>query len=484
MPEFVRLGCFAALLVAGLPAPVQAQWSADPAANLVVSDLPGRQSRPMIAPTADGGFYIAWQDADRSVRVQRLDATGHERWPHHGVAIQQQAGWWSSDFTTDAGDNAVFATMSGSGVAVAKVAPDGGLPWGAQGLTFPGSVVQSEMAVAATADGGLVGMWDEGRSLRLQKLDATGAAQWGAGIAIKLEAPFRAKQPKLVAADDASVIATWVADGYPVTTATAFAQKYALADGAALWGDGTPVALTGAFNNVMDFVLGADGAGGAVAAWVDGDVGSGTSLVVRAQHLDGAGAARLAEGGQPALGSPRRGAGYPAIAYDPPSGALHVVWAERPNNPVALYAQRFAADGSRVWGENGKSLLSLAENTYVSDHRVLPAPGGLLVAWADWGYGQPGTPPQLRAVRLDAEGRHLFPGERVGLKGGSTPTQALRAALSSAGYAAFVWGDSQGVQNDDILAQNIHFDGTLGNLPDPPDPPDPLDPIYADGFEG
>lgn len=480
MSEFVRWGCFAALLVAGLSAPVRAQWSADPAANLVVSDLPGRQSSPMIAPTADGGFYVAWQDADLSVRVQRLDATGHECWPHNGVGIQRQAGWWPSALTTDAKDNAVFATLSG-GVAVVKVAPDGSFPWGAEGLTFPGSAAQSEVAVAATADGGLVGLWDESRGLRLQKLDATGAAQWREGVAITLEAPLRGRQPKLVTADDASVIVTWVAERYPIT-ATAFAQKYAIADGAALWGDGTPIALTGVFRNVLDFVLRGDGAGGAVAAWVDGDIASGLSLVVRAQHLDSSGAARLVQGGQPVFGSPRRGVGYPAIAYDRPSGALHVVWAERPNNPVALYAQRLAADGTRVWGDSGKSLLSLEDNVYVSDHLALPAPDGLLVAWADSGYAQPRTQ-QIRAVRLDAEGRHLFPGERVGLKGVSTPTGAFVGALSTADYAAFVWGDRRsGGENDDILAQNIRFDGTLGNPEKPPVDPD--DPVYADGFDG
>lgn len=480
MSEFVRLGILATLLVAGLSAPVRAQWSADPAANLVISDLPGRQSAPMIAPTADGGFHIAWQDASRSVRVQRLDVGGLERWPHNGVGIQQQAGWWSSAFTTDAKDNAVFATLSG-GVAVVKVAPDGSLPWGAQGLAFPGSAAQSDVAVAATADGGLVGLWDEGRGLRLQKLDAAGAPQWGEGAAITLQAPFRARQPKLVAADDAGVIVTWVAENYPIS-ASAFAQKFAIADGAALWGDGAPIALTGVFSNVMDFVLLADGEGGAVAAWVDGDIFDGWSLAVRAQHLDGTGAARLVQGGQPMFESPRNDVRHPAIAYDRPSGALHVVWAERPNNPVALYAQRLAADGTRVWGNDGKNLLSLDENVYVSNHFALPAPGGLLVAWADSAYAQPRTQ-QIRAVRLDAEGRHLFPGERVGLKGVSTPTQAIAGASSSAGYAAFVWGDRRsGVDNDDLLAQNLRFDGTLGN-PDKP-PGDPDDPIYADGFDG
>jgi hypothetical protein len=301
---------------------------------------------------------------------------------------------------------------------------------------------------------------------------------WGSGVAIPHATPVHVTQPRLVAADAGGVIAAWVADGYPSTTATGMAQKFD-ANGASLWGEGEPIAWSGAFNNVMDLVVLGDGAGGLVAGWVDGDVGSALPLKVRAQHLDGAGMARLERGGQTVIAEPRHRASSPAIAHDRSSGAIHVVWTERPNNPVAVYAQRLEADGRRAWGDQGKALQSHAENAYTRDLFALPAPDGVLAAWAGYGL-QGGAAPQITVVRLDANGQHVFPGERVGLKRTPTDIHGPVVAPGAAGHAVFAWSDGRavapGVLDFDILAQNIRLDGTLGNPPE--------EAVFADGFDG
>lgn len=475
MSHVVRWGAACAFVLCTLVGAMraQAQWSADPAHNLVVSDRPGQQDWPRIAATADGGFYIAWRDYPSwPVRVQRLDVSGRAAWPHNGIAVGGGTGL--DGLTVDAKGNAVVAVASGAGVALVKLAPDGSFPWREDGVALP----RAASAVVGTADGGVACLWSEGRGFRLQKFDATGAPQWPKGVAIEVRAPFFGKQPRLVAADAGGVIALWVADGYPTTTASGLAQKFG-ADGTPLWRAGDPLEWSVGFNNVMDVTVLADGADGVIAGWVDGNVGTGVPLVVRVQRLHGDGTAQFVAGGLPVLGAPRPRASKPAIAYDAASDAIHVVWAERPNNPVAVYAQRLAADGTRVWGEAGKQLQSGAENAYASDLFALPAPDGVLAAWAGYGLQQGSTPQRITAVRLDAEGRHRFPGERVDLKVASTLTRNPVALLGAAGYAAFAWSDggavSPGVSEFGILAQNIRLDGTLGNPS--------ADPVFADGFE-
>jgi hypothetical protein len=134
-----------------------------------------RSAAKSAAPWGDGGFYVACEDAASPVRVQRLDAAGRELWAHDGVATARAGNF--TDLTIDADGNAAIALLAGSAPAYVKVAPDGGFPWGAGGPILSDSATSTVLA-AATGDGGLVGLWNEGRGFRLQKLDAAGDAQW------------------------------------------------------------------------------------------------------------------------------------------------------------------------------------------------------------------------------------------------------------------------------------------------------------------
>ena len=69
---------------------VHAEWSDDPASNLVISDRAGEQVQAKIVPTPDGGAYISWfdnADGGYDVYLQRLDVAGNELWAHNGVLV-------------------------------------------------------------------------------------------------------------------------------------------------------------------------------------------------------------------------------------------------------------------------------------------------------------------------------------------------------------------------------------------------------------
>jgi hypothetical protein len=174
------------LLLALVVTPAPAQWSDDPAHNLVVSDRPGYQSRPRIAASPDGGFYIGWEDPNLPARLQRLDAAGRELWPHNGIGI---AAAGLLGLAVDGSGNALVAARLASAYALLKIGPDGSHAWPEEGVVLANGVL-GKLVVTATSDGGVACLWGEAQGLRLQKFDAAGACRRGAAVL-----PSRTRHP-------------------------------------------------------------------------------------------------------------------------------------------------------------------------------------------------------------------------------------------------------------------------------------------------
>lgn len=76
-------------------ASIQAQWSADPAAPMVLCNAPGDQFRPEVTPDGAGGWYCFWSDGrntDTELYGQHLDADGHALWAANGQLIASVPG--------------------------------------------------------------------------------------------------------------------------------------------------------------------------------------------------------------------------------------------------------------------------------------------------------------------------------------------------------------------------------------------------------
>ena len=186
----------AAFFLATLPAAVHAQWSSDPADNLVIADGDNEQVQPKIVPTADGGFYISWFDNKNGgydVYLQRLDAGGNEQWAHNGVLVADRDFSSTQDYglDIDADGNALLAyrfDVAGvAQIAAQKVAPDGTLLWTAPGvIVSDDSQDTSAPKVSAAGDGSVLVAWTSSEgSVAVQKLDGDGNPLWGAsGITI------------------------------------------------------------------------------------------------------------------------------------------------------------------------------------------------------------------------------------------------------------------------------------------------------------
>lgn len=469
--RFGRCFCLGFSFLAWVPAPCFAAWSADPATHLVVADGASEQVQPKVVATADGGCYVSWFDnasGGYDVRLQRLDASGNELWPHNGVLVADRDFSSTQDYglSIDTQGNALLAyrfdTGSGVHVLVSKIDATGAPHWGTPGIQVSAGLEDANSPrLAGTTDGNAVVGWSQGTSVVFQKVDDEGAPLWGAGVTLS-PASGSFLLSDLQASDAGAVIASWV----PFPARHLWAQKLASADGASLWlaahvkvYDAAGGALQ--FGNFPSFL--SDGAGGAVFAWYTAS----PALQVRVQRVLASGTESFAHNGIEAstLGAQLRSS--PDAAFDETSGEVLVFWRETDTlqNQIGLWGQRFDAAGSRQWTDSGRVVVPLGSQDIAQIVTVLVGQEAV-VAWAQ---AEQFDDQPIHAARFDLAGNFVWSPGIVAVKSGNSGTSRLAGAVSSEGVAFYAWTDGETPR--DLLAQNLNGDGSLGTA------------LFADGFE-
>lgn len=271
---------FAALSFSGL-----AQWSSDPTVNLMIADTTGEQDLPKSVSCPDGSTYISWFDSrggSYAVYMQRLNPEGVKLWGSQGLLISnnpQNSSLVDYDLTCDAQSNAIVVfTDIRSGdldVFAYKISPAGQFLWGANGVALSsGTGYEANPTVAVTSDGNVVVAWIYAVNpykVYMQKLDATGAKQWGATPLIYGSATEGYNFPKIVPSDNGSVIVSHkvTTGNFPAQTVKLAAQKFN-SSGVAQWGTGG--VWVHSLGKVMAFTAQyseSDGANGVIVAWHD-----------------------------------------------------------------------------------------------------------------------------------------------------------------------------------------------------------------------
>ncbi|MCC6660847.1 MAG: EF-hand domain-containing protein [Phycisphaerales bacterium] len=442
-------------LIAALPAPhALAQWSGNPAVNLAIGDKTGEQNQAKIAATTGGGVYISWFDNSAGgydVYLQRLSAGGVEQFPHNGVLVADRSFSSTQDYglAVDGAGNALLAyrddRAGGTQVGCNMVAPDGTLLWGPLGRVLTGTTdFIASPHVCATSDGFVVVAWTQGSGTMVQKLDSGGNPVWASPVAIT-PASGSYTATDVIPGDNGSVIVGLVKG----TQRNLHAQKIK-SDGTVGWAaplvvfDGSAVQF-GYFPAPKP-----DGTGGAVFAWYE----TGGTRNVYAQHVSAAGAEVFPHNGVAVSTDTGLIRLSPDFAYDGLSGDLYVCWTDtnQGQSQWGLSGQKISATGQRAWGDQPAAILPLSgnQNAFV---RACLTPAGPAVFCFD------------RAGNAQVIGFGLNPA--TGAQAWSTTVcsvlsgKARLAACAAGGGSRLAWGDARTDQND-IYAQNVNADGTLG----------------------
>lgn len=462
-------------LVLAFTSPATAQFSTDAAANLVVAGEAYEEAQPKVVVTADGGFYVSWFANDPGgspaggydVRLQRFNSFGLAEWPAGGILVADRGFSSTQDYglATDGQGNALLAfrdDRSGSTqVTASLITPGSFQAWGPTGvqLTNTGDFIAAPKIAGAT-DGHTYVAWTQGSSVRLQRLDATGAATWANDIVLTPPAGSYSLAD-MQASDNGAAIFSWVAQAGGFTSPRhLYANKVSPA-GAPLWGAGHVQVFDGGslqFGNFPGFVP--DDAGGACFGWYS----SSPSLEAFAQRVDAAGNELFPHNGVSASTDPTQVRVSPAIAFDPTEGAVVLAYTElnAAQSQSGLSAQKFGPTGSRLWGPTGVQPvpigLTQVGDVGVASLHVGQVQGAALTYTSSAGFGQD----QLFAVRLDDAGAALGSPDALS----TTPASKFRNTTTATpqGNVLTVWQDDAS-GSADIAVQNLLPKGALGGAP-------------------
>ncbi|MBN1884343.1 MAG: T9SS type A sorting domain-containing protein [Candidatus Krumholzibacteriota bacterium] len=221
------------------------------------------------------------------------------------------------------------------------------------------------------------------------------------------------------------------------------------ADGNPLWtANGEYVCEVAGYKNSVS--IAADGAGGAIIAWVDL---RGSDRDIYVQRVDAEGNMLWTADGVPACGM--TGQQYdPRVVSDGTGGGI-VAWHDLRGTNYDIYAQRIDADGYEIWWEDGEVIC--AADGSQSDVRLIPdGAGGAILTWDD----TRDVSYDVYAQRIVADGYVLWGSGGVAVSTAANSQRTPRIASDGARGAIIAWQDSRSGQ-DDIYAQRVDASGNM-----------------------
>jgi hypothetical protein len=251
-------------------------WAAD---GVVVCAAPGEQYVHDIVADGSGGAAITWSDYRNwqttgfDIYAQRIDANGDTLWAANGVPLCEAGGDQNAPQLNRSGnDRFVFSwsdTRFGGGDIFAQAVDLNGIPqWTTDGVAActTGTWLDYSHVVSDGAGGAIISWHDyDLMQMQVQRVDASGAPQWGPYGVLLGPAEFSYFVTRMVSDDNGGAVVAWSSS--LVSFPDVYAQRVG-ADGTKMWGpDG--VVICGEPDNQLDVVVAPDGTGGAVMAWVD-----------------------------------------------------------------------------------------------------------------------------------------------------------------------------------------------------------------------
>ena len=443
---------------------IPAQWSTDPAAPQSL----GSGVQAQLTATSDGGVYVAWLSDGNNYQVylQRLNSSGEPQWDDDGMVVSNNdnASWiavYHLNLAVDSEDNAIITTVDQRTgdtweVYAYKIAPDGSMLWGVDGVALTASSV-SNMSPRLTVlpDNSVVVTWThDNNSVLFQRISSTGALLWGTGILIEDDDAIAVLSPKPIVTVEGDVLIQWIrqSGAYPwAPDSELYLQKYDL-DGNPQWIN--PIVVVGPVQFPMGNWLQqsvADAENGSFSGWTEM---SGNVQNAGVQHITEFGALSWTGGVDLSTNSSNfRIAPQLTVAED--TQELMAVWGEATGTQFqhGVYAQRLDNSGNRLWGSNGTAVVPLNSDYVYLDLSIAGFGEELITTYIQQlDY----TNNDIYAARLDANGDYVWTGETVAVTNSGNPKSDMMIAKGP-GCLFIAWTEDGSIYTHCLLG-----DGTLG----------------------
>jgi hypothetical protein len=347
------------------------------------------QSNPVIVSDGAGGAIIAWQDArngDNDIYAQRVNPSGACLWMADGQVICSATySQLQPKIVSDGAGGAIVAwidarTISEYDVYAQRVNAYGFLQWAWYGAAVcTAGNNQVDVNLCADGAGGAVIGWSDFRGgssydIYAQRLSAGGVPQWTANGVALCARPADQIFPSVASDGAGGAIVAWMdaRTGYY----DIYSQRIS-ASGAAQW-TANGIAVCSALYDQIYPVIVSDGAGGAIASWIDAR--SGTNYDVYAQKMSSSGAAQWTGNGV-ALCTVASDQNEARIVSDGAGGAI-VAWSDLRSGGWDIYAQGVSSTGSVRWAANGMPVCAALGDQY-QPRIASDGAGGMIAAWLD-----------------------------------------------------------------------------------------------------
>ena len=450
------------------------------AKGIQVADVDNRQKDPVVCPSLDGGWFVAWEDFSidslGDIYCTKIDAEGNRVWAEdneRGVPVcvfdgiqedarivyDRQGGCiiaWRDMRGGDTGD--IYAMHI---LAEGRSDPD----WLENGLSVvsePGP--QIDMTICVDEEGGMIIGWQDHRlggnpDIWAQRITPEGDLLWGDGDGIPI-CNHRSNQesPKLCPDGDGGAFFTWLDDrNMRDTDRDIYAQRVD-SNGNLLWSEvdeGVPLCTEVEEQTDNQIVMSEPG--NAIVFWADRRV-NGEELDIYTMRISGD--EEMIREWQPEQGVPLLVAEHnqeqPDICADG-EGGVYFAWQDERYGgfpEVDIWAQRLNSDGNRMWGDEGIVVCGAEdEGGEGLGHQSAPlvhrtADGGCSIMWGD---GRTGSA-HIYAQLLSPNGEEIWEDNGIPLVEG-LGGNAIRLKVLSRGNGEFI-----------ILWLDGRF-GTLGAYP-------------------
>lgn len=367
----------------------------------------------------------------QDIYAQRVDAHGVRQWGVLGVAVCTAAGdqtFADETFSAICSDGVGGAFVvwedpraGGSNVDIfMQHLSDSGavVPgWPSDGLQVCGATGnQRRASIVPDGEGGVICVWSDPRSaltlpdIYASRFDASGnlVSGWTPDGTLVCGATGEQSKPVLVSDGADGAIIAWQDGRAPSTNFDIYAA-HIRGDGVVDTGGGWAISgrlLCAASEAQVNPELVSDGAGGAIATWMDRRTA--TSQDVYAQHVTNTGAiaSGWATDGQSVVTAVRDQA-FPKVATDGSGGAI-ICWddkrADASADSVDIYALRLQAGGASPagWATDGNAVCTAVRQQTLPV--IAPSdPGSAFVAWLDDRLGAE-RPDRIFFQRMTSDG--------------------------------------------------------------------------------
>ncbi|MBN1884247.1 MAG: T9SS type A sorting domain-containing protein [Candidatus Krumholzibacteriota bacterium] len=389
------------ILAAAAAVASEIEWSVN---GVAVCTSTGRQLCRHVLRDGRGGAFIGWMDERAGYDypeyyVQKIDSSGAVQWTSNGVAVK-----------------------SGNAPTLA---------WG-------------HLRLAADGEGGVIVVWTMNADTQspcdvyAQRIDADGNEVWTSGGELVYESYGSPLFPRIVSDWNGGAIVLF-------QDANLLAQRIG-PDGEPLWENA--VVVSNAYEGDYNYEMVADGEGGAFIAYANqnGDI------MLYALDRDG---------GSSWFGGARTVCDADSLQFQPRiiadgAGGCIVTWYDARNhdydpNPdeAEIYAQRYDADGTRLWASNGVEAtptLAITDLDYYSEYSVSTDDScGVIIAVPDGG--------EVLASRVRCDGTRAWGANGVVVCAYESDCPHPCVAPDGRGGVVVAWCD--GRSTDAIYAQRL-----------------------------